>query len=297
MGLGRHVIEALVRESQHKPINGEGLLIGRQTVYLSPSDMLALLREHGADTAGIDPASIELDKDTINRKSGVAATNLISDAALLRLVGIRKVLALDHSAYEGADIIHDLRYPVPAELRGRADFILDGSTLDNVFTPSTVLQNYCALLRPGGRLLANNAFSAHDTSYVIMPPLWYVDYFVMNGFADCRVYVLVYEHLCLNVFYVDLREVRRLEGQMGRFHSPHYMSTIVLAEKGADSTTDRLPNQQDYRSKDDWRTYRTNLERMLESKRPHLVRSNSRQFHKDTTPGHFFIDQNFVLQP
>src|ERR1051325_11503536 len=152
MGLGLHFIEALVRESRYKPITGVGLLIGRQTVYLSPERALVVLREHGVDTSKIDPATIELDKNTIDRKPGIPETRLISDAALLKLVGVEKVLALDHSAYEQADIIHDLRYPVPAELRGRADLILDGSTLDNVFTPSTVLQNYCALLRPGGRL-------------------------------------------------------------------------------------------------------------------------------------------------
>ena len=116
----------------------------------------------------------------------------MSDAAPFKLLGARSVKALDHSPYEGADVIHDFRYPVPSHLHGTADFILDGSTLDNVFTPSIVLQNYAKLLRPGGRLLMENAFSAHNTAYVMMPPMWYLDYFVINKFVDCKVYIILF---------------------------------------------------------------------------------------------------------
>jgi hypothetical protein len=66
------------------------------------------------------------------------------------------VLALDHSNYEGAEIIHNLTTPVPPELRKRADFILDGSPLDNVFDPATVITNFAEMLRPGGRLITTN---------------------------------------------------------------------------------------------------------------------------------------------
>jgi hypothetical protein len=207
--------------------------------------------------------------------------------------GAKSVRALDHSAYEGAEVIHDLCYPVPASLYGIADFIVDGSTLDNVFAPSVVLTNYAALLRPGGRLVAVNAFSPHDTAYAIMPPLWYLDYFVMNGFADCRVYVLVFDQDRDNVFYVDLQQLRSLKRRMGRFRSPFHMATIVVAEKGERSTTDRFPNQQDYRSDAEWETYLGNLDEMLRSSRHHLVRSRHPQFYTDPVGGHRFVDFDF----
>lgn len=296
MGLGRQFVEAVVREHRYRPIRGDVLMIGRQTVYFTPNNIMAFLQGHGIDTSAIDPGSIELDKSTIDRRPGFSDKALISDAALFKLLGVDRVLALDHSDYENADIIHDLRYPVPPDLHNRADLIIDGSTLDNVFTPSVVLENYCKMLRPGGRLLAVNAFSAHDTPYVIMPPLWYVDYFVMNGFSDCRVYVLVFLQNCLNVFYVDLGEIKSTERAMGRFVSPYHMATLVMAEKGSASSTDRLPIQQDYRSSEDWKIYRHNLAKMLQSKRPHLVRSNAEQFFDAPVRGHFYVDREFVAK-
>jgi hypothetical protein len=294
MGLGRQIIEALARENAYKPLRGTALLIGRQTVYFTRAEILSFLPEHGLSVADIDPASIELDGSTIDRKADHLGRELISDVALLKLLGAEKVLALDHSAYEHADIVHDLRYPIPLELHGKADTLVDGSTLDNVFTPSVVLQNYAKLLKPGGRLFTVNAFSGHDTAYAIMPPLWYIDYFVMNGFADCHAYVLVFSEGLQNTFYVSLSEIERLGREMGRFRSPYHMVTVVFAEKGAASTEDCLPNQQDYRSPEDWATYRTNLSVMLASRRPHLARSTAAQFFIDIERGHHYVDTEFV---
>jgi SAM-dependent methyltransferase len=299
MGMGKHLIEAVIREHRNKPIAGDVLLIGRQTTYMSPDELLVSIREHGV-TVDVDPSSIELDKTTIDRKLGYAE-RLVSDAAPFKLLGARSVKALDHSPYEGADVIHDLRYPVPDHLHGIADFIVDGSTLDNVFTPSIVLQNYASLLRPGGRLLMVNAFSAHNTAYVMMPPLWYLDYFVMNKFVDCKVYIVLFFEdengiESDNVFWVDIGHLAESRRGMPRFLSPHQMVTIVFAEKGEHSTVDRLPNQQDYRSPEEWAEYLANLDVIRRSKRHHLVRSRTEKVFEPHIFGHPFIDREFHVQ-
>lgn len=299
MGMGKHLIEAVIREHRNKAITGDVLLIGRQTTYMSPDELLVSIREHGV-TVDADPGSIELDKTTVDRKLGYAE-RLVSDAAPFKLFGARSVKALDHSPYEGADVIHDLRYPVPSHLHGIADFIVDGSTLDNVFTPSIVLQNYAKLLRPGGRLLMENAFSPHNTAYVMMPPLWYLDYFVMNKFADCKIYIVMFledkiRSIVDNVFWVDTDHLSRSRRRTDRFVSSHQMVTIVFAEKGENSTADRLPNQQDYRSAEEWEEYLANLAVIRQSKRHHLVRSRTEQIFDPPFAGHPFIDNEFCVQ-
>ena len=299
MGMGKHLIEAVVREHLHKPIAGDVLLIGRQTVYLSPDELVQTIREHGVSLQ-VDPSSIEVDQTTLDRRRGYAE-RLVNDAAFFKLLGARSVKALDHSPYEGADVIHDLRYPIPDHLQGIADFIVDGSTLDNVFTPSVVLQNYAKLLRPGGRLLMENAFSAHNTAYVMMPPLWYLDYFVMNKFVDCKIYIIMFledkiRAMVDNVFWVDLDQVSVMRRRMHRFVSPHQMVTIVFAEKGENSTYDRMPNQQDYRSADEWSEYLANLDVIRQSERHHLVRSRTERVYEPSIPGHPFIDGEFCVQ-
>ena len=299
MGMGKHMIEAVIREHLTRPITDDVLLIGRQTTYLSPDELVHTIREHGVKV-DVDPNSIELDQTTLDRKRGYGE-RLVNDAALFNLLGARAVRALDHSPYEGADVIHDLRYPVPKHLEGITDFIVDGSTLDNVFTPSVVLQNYAKLLRPGGRLLTVNAFSAHNTAYVMMPPMWYLDYFVMNKFVDCKVYILLFieeenDVVTDNVFWVDVGCIPELRREMPRFVSPHEMVTIVFAEKGESSTVDRLPNQQDYRSPEEWSEYLANLDAIRQCQRHHLVRSRSERVFISIIPGHLFVDREFDIQ-
>jgi SAM-dependent methyltransferase len=299
MGMGKHLIEAVVREHLHKPIAGDVLLIGRQTVYLSPDELVLTIREHGVSLQ-VDPSSIEVDQTTLDRRRGYRE-RLVNDAAFFNLLGARSVKALDHCPYEGADVIHDLRYPIPNDLHGIADFIVDGSTLDNVFTPSTVLQNYAKLLRPGGRLLMENAFSAHNTAYVMMPPMWYLDYFVINKFIDCKVYIVMFledkiRTMVDNAFWLNLDQVSVMRRRMHRFVSQHQMVTIVFAEKGENSTADRLPNQQDYRSPEEWSEYLANLDVMRQSARHHLVRSRTERIFEPAVPGHPFIDGEFCVQ-
>lgn len=293
MGLSTPIVEAIAREHAYKPLNGDALFIGRQTVYYSVAAILALLREFGIEPA-IDPSAIEIDRSTRIRSGATADEELIRDVSLMNLLGVGNVHALDHSSWENADVIHDLRYPLPDTLDERADILIDGSTLDNVFTPSIVLQNYTRLLRPGGRMFLVNAYSSFEPAYAIMPPMWYLDYFVMNGFADCRLYVLLYSDQRRNAFAVNLKDMHRLGISMGHFPNTHLASAIVFAEKGPVTTFDRLPIQQHYRPPEEWEVFTKNITAMFASKRPHLVRSNSAPFAPDIQNGYHYVNEHFV---
>jgi SAM-dependent methyltransferase len=291
MGLAQ-LVDVILREHTHKPLHGDALFIGRQTVPLTRGEALAKLQSYGIRPA-VNPASIEIDTSTIHHRPSVASN--ISDASFLRLLGLRNIRALDHSSYEKADIIHDLRRPLPWRLRRSADVVIDGSTLDNVFTPATALQNLARLLKPGGRLFMLNAGSPHETAYVLTTPMWYVDYFVTNGFADCKVYVVVYavagDKKNVNVFYVDLAQIESRRREMGRFLSSYPLSIVVFAEKGIRSTWDKLPIQQDYRSPREWTSYLANVAAILRSRRPHLLASSTGRFlgESEVKGGHIYI--------
>jgi hypothetical protein len=47
MALGRDVVDAIIREHAYRRITGDVLIIGRQTVSLSGSEVLELMQEHG----------------------------------------------------------------------------------------------------------------------------------------------------------------------------------------------------------------------------------------------------------
>lgn len=295
MGLTFPTVDSLIREHTYRPLAGDVVLIGRQAVYFTPAAILSLLREHGVDLSGTTEADIEIDRSTANRFTPLVEGDLISDRALFRLLGIPHVTALDHSAYEGAEIIHDLTKPIPPELHNIADFIVDGSTLDNVFDPAMVIRNLAEMLRPGGRLLTSNMFSNHYEPYAMLPPLWFLDYFVANGFADCKIYVGVGTNP-YNTFTVDIDALLDPSKHVGSFASTLPMWTLLLAEKGERSTTHVSPVQQHYRSPEDWDRYRNVLRQMKASRRPHIARSRGDINFFDVTGGHLFMTPDFVAQ-
>ena len=125
-----------------------------------------------------------------------------------------------------------------------------------------------------------------------MPPQTFLDYFVVNGFADCKVYILVYDRTALNVLYLDPRFLEREQRTMGRFVSPYHMASLVFAERGQGSTTRRTPIQQDYRSADQWAEYLANLAAMIRSPRPHLARSTANLF-AQPPGGNVLVDRQY----
>lgn len=79
---------------------------------------------------------------------------------LLEAIGADRAVSIDASVYEGASITHDMNLPVPSELCERFDIVIDGGTLEHVFTPSVALANMMKMVRVGGSLIiwtpANN---------------------------------------------------------------------------------------------------------------------------------------------
>lgn len=295
MALTRTSLDSLLREHRYRPITGDVVLIGRQTVYVTPAEALALMSQHGIDVGGVAAGDIEIDRRTVNRVADYPACDLISDRALLRLLGASRVLALDHDPYEGAEIIHDLNKPLPPKLHNSADFIIDGSTLDNVFDPALVIRNFAEMMRPGGRLLTMNMYSNDHEPYCIVPPLWFLDYFVVNEFSDCKLYVIV-KTTPYNVFTIDIDMLLDPAKHVSAFASPFEMLTLVLAEKGERSTTHITPVQQHYRSHEDWERYRGSLTRIKHSRRPHIARSQGDIVFFDVKGGHLFMDTHFAAQ-
>jgi len=295
MGLANYMVDALVREHVYKPIAGDVLLIGRQTVYMSPEEVLDLLRSHGVVPA-IAGSDIELDRDTLNRRKGQRDDGLISDASLFALLGNRQVKALDHTSYEGAEVVHDLGKEIPAHLKASADLIIDGSTLDNTFNPALTLKNYAELLRPGGRLLAVNQFSNHFDPYVIISPVWYLDYFVANAFADCKVYLVVHMDRERNTFCIDRGRLLEPRPEFTNAVGPFEMATVVIAEKGTASTSSKRPVRDQWRSESEWADYRKNLAAMNGSARPLLLNSRTDTPFFDPGEGYLFIDDSYVAQ-
>jgi hypothetical protein len=265
MGIAPYVAEAIIREHKFKPILGEALLLGRQTMLFSPEDALGLIRGHGLQER------VSLDQLPIDRQTRASeGHSFIRDDAFFRLLGVEHMMALDHTAYEGAGIIHNLNLAIPENLDSIADFILDGSTLDNLFNPAMGLMNIARMLKPGGRLISVNMGSAHRGPYTIPTPFWFLDYFAVNAFTDCRAYLTLHGDHSQSVLIADPAAT---VGQT--LPSGLEAGIFIFAEKGQHSTWDRMPDQRQYAGDAMRASYAAAAQAFAASKRPHLLVSTN----------------------
>jgi len=188
MGMSCASVEIIIQEHLYRPITGKVLLIGRQNTDITPEAMTNLLSLY--DLTPRVPLVLEkegsMEHKTLTLAEGTAR---IADFSVFHALSDCKVVALDISDYEGAEIVHDLNVPLPDKYKGQFDFIFDGSSLDNIFNVTQALISLSELLRPGGRLLLYNASNSSPTAYMQASPDWVFDYFAINNYADCKVYI------------------------------------------------------------------------------------------------------------
>lgn len=277
MGIAVELINAILREAAHKPFSGTALTLGRQTVQATPDQMRLLFAQ-----AGVQPAAVEAKVDTATTAVRAHGGDFIRDIDFLRMLGFDTVQAMDISDFEGAEVLWDLNRPIPDRLAGSCDFLVDGSTLDNIFDPATGLKNIARLLRPGGRCflinLGNCSPEFGGIPYTMFNPLWFYDFFAWNGFESCEVYTHVMDQEAATPFALSHDHAARVwdPGLVRPIASPHSLAVCVLAEKGADSTWDRTPTQHAYRSEEDWKTFEAAVARFQRNARPPLLRGGDK---------------------
>lgn len=285
MGLSCCSVELIIQEHLYHPLKGDVLLIGRQNVDIPPQAMLNLLSLYGltprVPLAIEQPGSLIHDVLTLTPE-----TARIADIAVFHSLAECTVKALDVSDYEGAEIVHDMNVPVPDDLKEKFDFIFDGSCMDNIFDGPRVLYNMSEMLRPGGRIILYNASNSAPTGYLQYSPDWFYDFFAINEYSDCKVYIhefprgddpviadpmppggLPPQGGCL--WHFDPFVI--YHGQRGFQNSEIYDNghryVHVVAEKGTNSTSSNAPCQMHYRGSDT-EPYLRAAQRFRESARP-----------------------------
>ncbi|MBT3489777.1 MAG: hypothetical protein HON68_09290 [Gammaproteobacteria bacterium] len=171
---------------------------------------------------------------------------------------------MDISDYEGANIIHDLNDPVPESLHSKFDFLYTGGCLDNVFNPVSLLVNSTNLLKEGGRIAHYETFQGLLGAYLMFSPEWFFSYYAINGFTDVKVYVC--HHKDPNITRFDYStDLYLWQPYFTRNDKFNYYDaamntrgifyTMVIAEKGSSSTSNRMPVQLQYLDDNtvDWR--------------------------------------------
>ncbi len=273
MGISGHTTRFLAAEHRYRPFPEVVHLLGRQTIYVLAQARTVLEAE------GVKPCDVveEFDLHTLEalHQAKARAHPLISDTSFFQLFGTRQIRAIDHSSYEGADIVFDLNREAPREHWGIADLIFDGSVMDNIFSPSEAIQNVSRMLRLGGRYVGIAVGCTKIGAYLGFNPYWFFDYFVANWFRDVRVYVAEYDQWEGALNYADTA-VYMLDPDASHRSAMQFVGDgglsviFVVAEKDERSTADARASQAIYRLDGEWREFDASLERVRASTRPRL---------------------------
>lgn len=185
MGIDFVAASLILHEHKYKPITGNVLTIGRQSIGFDAEQLKELLIQ--MDVPLRKNWKPEKEKSTV----GVPESHLqLSQESFFSSFTDVKVLSLDVSAYEKADVVCDLQGEVPSEYDSIADFIYNGSCLDNIFDAAAAMRNMSKLLKPNGRIHHYEQGNSHPTAYLKYSPDWFMDYYAMNKFEDCKTYVV-----------------------------------------------------------------------------------------------------------
>ena len=137
-------------------------------------------------------------------KTPARETEVLSGQEFFALLGFGIVDAIDASAYEGANIIHDMNQELTDPgLQDRYDLVFDGGTMEHVFHVPTFLRNVGYLCKPNGRIVhVVPCSNMIDHGFYCFSPGLFRDYYLTNGFELARLLLLRYssEQLsCLDV--------------------------------------------------------------------------------------------------
>jgi ubiquinone/menaquinone biosynthesis C-methylase UbiE len=276
VGIIKQTAKIILNEHKFCPISGHALLCGRQTVHFNEEEARRILEDEG-----VPSRNVKCTVDLRTKKSENGKYEYINDDSFFSLFCEAKVSAIDISDYEGADYIWNMCEPIPEELENRFSFIYNGSCLDNVFDPVTFLKNTSRLLEVGGRIVHIEHASLWTGAYLMYSPEWFYDYYSINSFRDCKVYIGAFEHFpdceviekSMDLFSWKPDFVRDpLYSHLKAASDTEKFSlfVFVIAEKDDNSTWDKIPVQAHYRSSDMYSHYSEANKKFSQSLRPIL---------------------------
>jgi len=136
MGISINIALQMARCTHLLEGKTNGIMLGRQKMHFRDNWTRRFIR-------GLGQLNIEASEDDLFQEDGFCET-------FLKTIGWPPLESLDFSDIEGAEYIHDLSKPVPANLKKKFDVIYDGGTTEHVFDIATSFRNVHKMLKDDG---------------------------------------------------------------------------------------------------------------------------------------------------
>jgi hypothetical protein len=254
MGIDLQTARFLTAAGREGAIGGEFLMLGRQTVICSGSDILKTAWGRVPTAQG--------------SVSELLKTNDYAES-FFRWLGASKVESVDISAYEGATLLADLNNPAPLEWHRRFASVFDGGTTEHIFDVAQAVRNIRTLLKPGGWVLSvvpGNNFMGH-AFYQFSPEFLFRAYGREAGFGRVAIFAAELTEKGDGSFFRVVDPA--VSGERGVFRNALPLLLYCIAQRADDSEKKNVPMQSDYVSawsseeiaKGNWRSLQTNKTR------------------------------------
>lgn len=240
MGIDITGLDAILFSQQFCETKKNMLMIGRQGIHLYGKHIL----------------------DNISRKYNINCPDYVFTTwsePLFNFLGHSRVDSLDYSAFEGANIIHNMNKPITNEtllnnepILNKYNYILDCGTTEHIFNCPQVCENIINLLDIGGIYLSvipNNNLSGHGI-YQFSPEFFMTAYSEKYGMKVMDLYIAE-----VNAEKDRWIQCNSYNGwrNMAKFNNTNEVYIIAIVKKISntrESLIDNPPNQYSYEK--DW---------------------------------------------
>lgn len=256
MGITAPFLKLIIKENNHKPLEGKLMVIGKQTIGVSKDELRKIFESHNLSFDNLSKIK-NFDNQTLHGKRYKSKKFFHDHDVFKNISPNLRYNSLDRSKYEGAKIVQDMNFPLNKKLNNKFDVIIDGGCMDNLFNPINFITNVSKMLKPGGRFMCANHFFQAPGAFLTFNPEWYYGFFAVNNYKDVKVYVALAKKNSKNKsrynYKSELYEYKpyfKRNKNYDYFDAVKNMNTIanvlVVAEKAKNSTNDKYPCQLQY---------------------------------------------------
>ena len=163
-----------------------------------------------------------------------------------------KLDEMDFSAYEGANILHNLNDPIPDQLSGQYSVVFDGGTLEHIFNAAEGIRNAMKMVKEGGHLILHNPSNnwfGHGF-YQFSPEFYFRALSEENGFEIRRIVI----HNTTDQWF-EVKDPNEVRQRIELFGPERFMTLICARKVRQCDIFSRWPAQSDYSEM--WTTDRT----------------------------------------